>query len=56
MEMRYLWLVNQASQKYFKFYYHPGAELMANYPFEDQVGLDNAHVRTTYTWTPHSLT
>ena len=28
MEMIYFWLLDQASQKYFKLYYNPGAELM----------------------------
>ena len=31
-EMRYFWLLDQASQKDLNVYYHPGAELMADYP------------------------
>ena len=31
-EMRYFWLLDQASQKYFKFYYQPGAKLLSDYP------------------------
>merc|ERR1712194_487746 len=34
MEMRYFWLLDQESQMYFKFYYHPGAEHMADSPTE----------------------
>ena len=26
MDMRYVWLLDQEAQKYFLFYYHPGAE------------------------------
>ena len=32
MDMRYFWLLDQASQKYFKFYYQPGAKLLSDYP------------------------
>ena len=30
-EMRYFWLLDQALQKYFKYYYQPGAELLTDY-------------------------
>jgi hypothetical protein len=48
MEMRYFWLLGQASQMYFKFYYHPGAELMVDYPSKAHVGPIHTHVRPYY--------
>jgi hypothetical protein len=48
MEMRYFWLLNQASQKYFKFFYQPGAELMAEYPSKAHVGPIHIHVCSYY--------
>jgi hypothetical protein len=32
MEMRYFWLLNGKTQKYFKFYYQPGQDNLGNYP------------------------
>ena len=32
MEMRYFWLLDQETNKYFKFYYQPGQEIFADYP------------------------
>jgi hypothetical protein len=48
MEMRYFWLLDQESQMYFKFYYHPGAELMADYPTKAHTGPVHTHVRPYY--------
>jgi hypothetical protein len=48
MEMRYFWLLDQETQRYFKFYYHPGAELMADYPTKAHVGPIHTHVRPYY--------
>ena len=48
MEMRYFWLLDQASQRYFKFYYHPGAELMADYSTKAHTGPVHTHVRPYY--------
>ena len=48
MEMRYFWLLDQAYQKYFKFCYHPGAELMAENPTKAHIGPVHTHVRQYY--------
>ena len=45
MKMRYFWLLDQASQKYFKFYYHPGAGLVVDYPTKAHTGPVHTHVR-----------
>merc|ERR1712194_962887 len=48
MEMRYFWLLDQESQMYFKFYYHPGAELMIDYPTKAHTGPVHTQVRPYY--------
>ena len=48
MEMRYFWLLDQRTQKYFKFYYQPGAENLADYPSKAHTGPIHSHVRPYY--------
>jgi hypothetical protein len=48
MEMRYIWLLGQDLQKYFKLYYHQGAELKVNYLSKARVGPIHAHMRPYY--------
>ena len=48
MEMRSFWLLDQASQKYFKLYYQPGTELLADYPRKAHIGPIHTHVRPYY--------
>ena len=45
MEMRYFWLLNQETNKYFKFYYQPGQENLADYPSKAHTGAIHTHVR-----------
>ena len=50
MEIGYFWLLNQTPKKYFKLYYHPGAELFDDYPTTAHIGSIHAHINpTTYT-------
>ena len=44
MEVRYFWLLDQVSQKYFKIYYHPGLELMAGYATKAPMGSVYTHI------------
>jgi hypothetical protein len=46
--MRYFWLLDQATQIYFKLYYHPREELMADYPTKANTGPLNTHVCSFY--------
>ena len=48
MEMRYFWLLDQETQLYFKFYYHPGQESLADYPSKAHTGAIHTHVRPYY--------
>ena len=48
MEMRYYWLLNQASQNYFKFYHQPGTKLLAKYPREAYTGPIHTYVCPYY--------
>ena len=45
MEMRYFWLLDQETNKYFKFYYQPGQEILADYPPKAHIGSIHTHVR-----------
>ena len=56
MEMRYFWLLDQRTQKYFKFYYQPGAENLADYPSKAHTGPIHSHVRPYYLHMKHSPT
>ena len=55
-KMRYFWHLDQASQRYFKFYYHPGAELMADYPTKAHTGPVHTHARPYYIHMENSQT
>ena len=48
MEMRYFWLLDQETQKYFKFYYQPGQENLGDYPSKAHTGAIHVHVRPYY--------
>ena len=43
--MRYCWLLNQASQTFYTFYYHPGVKFMAGYPTKAHTGHIRTHAR-----------
>ena len=42
MEIRCVWLLDEATHKYFKFHHHPGAELLADYP--TKAHIDPIHI------------
>ena len=48
MEMRYFWFLDQETNKYFKFYYQPGQENLADYPSKAHKVTIHDHVRTYY--------
>ena len=48
MDMRYFWLLDQETNKYFKFYYQPGQENLADYPSKAHTGTIHTHVRPYY--------
>ncbi len=48
MEMRYFWLLDQQFQKYFKFFYQPGQENLADYPSKHHSAAIHQHVRPYY--------
>ena len=48
MEMRYFWLLDQETNKYFKFYYHPGQENLVDYPYKAHTGTIHTHVCPYY--------
>ena len=54
MEMRYFYLLDQQTQKYFKFFYQPGQENMADYPSKHHVAGIHQHVRPYYLHMPNS--
>ena len=56
MEMRYFWLLDQMAQQYFKFYYQPGLEKLANYPTKHHLSQIHQHVRPYYLQMPNSPT
>ena len=45
MENICFWLLDQEAQKYFKFFHHPGAENMGDYPSKAHTGPIHEHVR-----------
>ncbi|KAL7528601.1 hypothetical protein ACHAXR_002526 [Thalassiosira sp. AJA248-18] len=45
MEMRYFWLLDQETQRYFKFYYQPGQENMGNFPSKQHTVKICIHTR-----------
>jgi len=54
MEMCYFYLLDQQTQKYFKFYYQPGQENMADYPSKHHTAPIHQHVRPYYLHMPNS--
>ena len=56
MEMRYSWLLDQMAQQYFKLYYHPGVENIADYPTKHHLWQIHQHVRPYYIQMPNSPT
>ena len=54
MEMRYFYLLDQQTQKYFKFYYQPGQENMADYPSKHHTAGIHQHVQPYYLHMPTS--
>jgi hypothetical protein len=56
MEMRYFWLLNGETQKYFKFYYQPGLENLGDYPSKHHTADIHQHVRPYYVHMDNSPT
>ena len=54
MEMCYFWLLDQETQRYFKFYYHPGQENMGNFPSIHHTPKICIHTRPYYLHTDMS--
>ena len=54
MEMRYFWLLDQETQKYFKFCYQPGQENLADYPSKHHFAPIHSHARPYYLHMPNS--
>jgi hypothetical protein len=54
MEMRYFWLLDGKTQKYFKFYYQPGQENLGDYPSKHHTADIHQHVRPYYVHTNKS--
>ena len=54
MEMRYFYLLDQQTQKYFKFFYQPGQENLADYPSKHHTAPIHQHVRPYYLHMPTS--
>jgi hypothetical protein len=48
MEMRYFWLLDGETQRYFKFYYQPGLENLGDYPSKHHTADIHQHVRPYY--------
>jgi hypothetical protein len=44
MEMRYFWLLDRKTQKYFKFHYQPRQENIGNYPSKHHTANIHQHV------------
>jgi hypothetical protein len=56
MEMHYIWLLDEKTQKYFKFHYQPGQENMGDYPSKQHTANIHQHVRPYYVHTNSSPT
>jgi hypothetical protein len=48
MELRYFWLLDGETQRYFKFYYQPGQENLGDYPSKHHTADIHQHVRPYY--------
>jgi hypothetical protein len=51
MEMRYFWLLDRKTQKYFRFHYQPGQENMGDYPSKHHKANIHQHVCPYYVHT-----
>jgi hypothetical protein len=56
MEIRYFWLLDGKTQKYFKFHYQPGQENLGDYPSKHHTANIHQHVRPYYVHTDKSPT
>ena len=56
MEMRYWWLVDTEAQDIFEFHYHPGLEILADYPSKHHPSHIHQHVRPYYVHEANSPT
>ncbi len=56
MKMRYFWLLDRESQKYFKFYYQFSQENLGDYPSRHHTANIHQHVRPYYVHTDKSPT
>ena len=56
MEMRYFWLLDGATQQYFKFYYQHGLENLGDYPSKHHTADIHQHVRPYYVHMDNSPT
>ncbi len=54
MEMRYFWLLDGETQKYFKIFYQPGQENLDDYPSKHHTADIHQHVRPYYVHTDKS--
>ena len=54
MEMKYFWLLDQETQRMFKFYYHPGFENLGDLYTKAHSGQDTQHKRPFYVHTTKS--
>ena len=54
MEMQYFWLLDQMAQQYFKIYYQPGLENLADYPTKHHIWQIHQHIRLYYIQMPNS--
>jgi hypothetical protein len=54
MEMRYFWLLDGKTQKYFKLYYKPGQENLGDYPSKHHMADIHQHIRPYYVHTDKS--
>jgi hypothetical protein len=51
MKIRYFWLLDRKTQKYFKFHYQPGQENMRDYPSKHHTADIHQHVHLYYVHT-----
>jgi hypothetical protein len=56
MEMQYFWLLDGKTQRYFKFYYQPGLEILGDYPSKHHTADIHQHVRPYYVHMDNSPT
>ena len=54
VEMQYFWLLDQMAHQYYKFYYQPVLESLADYPTKNHLWQINQRVRPYYIHMPNS--